>query len=249
MGGPPMGGPPMGGPPMGMRPMRRGTSKVVPVVVSAGLAVGVFCGLLFGLGTGKSEAAPEPASGTNIKAKTDETPAPTPTASTGPLKDPAPGPMVAQQGSGSAAPAAGSAAAPAQGSGSAAPAVKPAEAPKTVKLVVNIQPDAAAQVAKIQIDGKDITGNSIELPAEQKSVKVSVTATGYHSAEKKIDLQGGDTTLDLPLTKRSSGGASPGFGGASKPTGGTVPTRPPSGNGNGNGSGGKKKPSGGLIDI
>ena len=247
MGGPPMGGPPMGGPPMGMpRPMRRGTSKVVPVVVSAGLAVGVFCGLLFGLGTGKSDAAPEPAQGTNVKAKTDEAPAPTPTAATAPLKDPAPGPMIAQQGSGSAAPAAGSAAAPAQGSGSSAPAVKPPEAPKTVKLVVNIQPDAAARVAKIQIDGKDITGNSVDLPADQKSVKVSVTATGYHSADKKIDLQGGDTTLDLPLSPRATS-SSPGFGGSSRPTGGTVPTRPPSGNGNG--SGGKKKPSGGLIDI
>src|SRR3982751_647736 len=39
-------------------PIRQGTSKVVPVVVSAGLAVGVFCGLLFGVGTGKSHASP-----------------------------------------------------------------------------------------------------------------------------------------------------------------------------------------------
>ncbi|HEY0987522.1 MAG TPA: hypothetical protein VGD80_10745, partial [Kofleriaceae bacterium] len=56
-----MGGPPMGQ--MGMMPrppMRQGTSKIVPVVVSAGLAVGVFCGLLFGLGTGsRSDAAPK----------------------------------------------------------------------------------------------------------------------------------------------------------------------------------------------
>jgi len=58
---PGMGGPPMGGPPMaGMRQMKRGTSKAIPVVVSAGLAVGVFCGLLFGVGTGKSNAAPSP---------------------------------------------------------------------------------------------------------------------------------------------------------------------------------------------
>src|SRR5690349_14216371 len=64
MGGPPMGGPPMGGPPMngpqtGMRPPRRGTSKAVPIVVSAGLAVGVFFGLLFGVGK-KSEAVAAP---------------------------------------------------------------------------------------------------------------------------------------------------------------------------------------------
>ena len=52
----------MGGPPMGaaVRPMRRGTSKAIPVVVSAGLAVGVFCGLLFGVGTGKNNARAAP---------------------------------------------------------------------------------------------------------------------------------------------------------------------------------------------
>src|SRR5437764_12153583 len=39
------------------KPARPGTSKAVPVVVSAGLAVGVFCGLLFGLGTGDTASA------------------------------------------------------------------------------------------------------------------------------------------------------------------------------------------------
>jgi hypothetical protein len=60
--------------PMGARrPIRRGTSKAVPVVVSAGLAVGVFCGLLFGLGTGKDDAIAAPSKGNNVKAdKTDE---------------------------------------------------------------------------------------------------------------------------------------------------------------------------------
>src|SRR3954468_14623016 len=78
MGGPmgqmPMGGQPGGGygAPMGQgpqtmqRPIRRGTSKAVPVVVSAGLAVGVFCGLLFGVGTGKHDAQAAP-SGNNLK--------------------------------------------------------------------------------------------------------------------------------------------------------------------------------------
>jgi hypothetical protein len=52
----------MGGPPMGMPPpvRRGGVSKAVPVVVSAGLAVGVFCGLLFGIGTGKKDAIARP---------------------------------------------------------------------------------------------------------------------------------------------------------------------------------------------
>src|SRR5512139_3234323 len=68
MGGPPMGGPPMGGMPPGMqRPMRRGTSKAVPIVVSAGLAVGVFCGLLFGVGKKNEAVAAAPSTGTNVK--------------------------------------------------------------------------------------------------------------------------------------------------------------------------------------
>ena len=46
------------------RPVRRGTSKAVPVVMSAGLAVGVFCGLLFGLGTGNEGALASPGSTT-----------------------------------------------------------------------------------------------------------------------------------------------------------------------------------------
>ena len=88
MGAPPMGPPmppPMGAPPMGpgmgpggpgmmpRPPQRQGTSRMVPVVVSAGLAVGVFCGLLFGLGTGKSAAAP-PEKATNGVRRNDDTP-------------------------------------------------------------------------------------------------------------------------------------------------------------------------------
>src|SRR5437870_4745265 len=54
----PMQGQMMQQPPMGARPpvMRRGTSRAVPVVMSAGLAIGVFCGLLFGVGLDKDEA-------------------------------------------------------------------------------------------------------------------------------------------------------------------------------------------------
>src|SRR3954468_21673179 len=105
MGGPmgqmPMGGQPGGGygAPMGQgpqtmqRPVKRGTSKAVPVVVSAGLAVGVFCGLLFGVGVDKGEAAPPSTSHPMKKSGDDgakEVPeALKPTVNEGPKKEPA----------------------------------------------------------------------------------------------------------------------------------------------------------------
>src|ERR1700748_1464613 len=65
----------MGGPMAPMmppRPQKRGVSRAVPVVVSAGLAVGVFCGLLFGLGTGDQTAQAEPAKGNNVRPEAPE---------------------------------------------------------------------------------------------------------------------------------------------------------------------------------
>lgn len=241
---------PMMGGPQGMmpqpRPQKRGVSRAVPVVVSAGLAVGVFCGLLFGLGTGDQTASAEPAKGNNVRATTEE-----PANGAAPAGVGATAALPAPPKAGSAAPATGSGANPvavATGSaGSAAPATgsgagSAVKAADMAKLTIEVEPAAAASVAKIQIDGKDITGTSIDLPGDKKSVKVSVTATGYHSIDKKVDVTGGsETKVQLELTKRSSGGtSSPGFGGAS--TGGNhVPTAPPKP---------KKPPSNnGIIDI
>lgn len=231
--------PPMGGPtgPMAPapRPVRRGTSKVVPVVVSAGLAIGVFCGLLFGLGTGKKEADADPAGSAKTAAAqdpkgsaADDTPTPATPESKGNLLDPSKVPAAkpaTAAGSGSAAPAAGSAA------GSAA--VAKAQ-PATVKLTVQITPDAAAKSAKIVVDGKPITGDSVDLPAGTKSVKVDITSPGYHSQTAKVDMSGGDSTLQLEMIKRAAAPASGGSTGGSHPSGG---------------SGHKKPTGGGLIDI
>jgi hypothetical protein len=221
-----------------MVPMKRGVSKAVPVVVSAGLAVGVFCGLLFGVGTGKKAAVAAPSKGTNAKDQPVEdtthlVQTPTkPITPTAQLAGSAAGSATgAGSGAGSAVAAAGSAA----GSGSAA-------APMT-KLTIAVLPDAAAKVARIQIDGKPIDGNSIELPFEaKKSIKVSVTADGFHSRDQKIELLEGEETVQLELTKKG-GGSSPGFGGTDthRPT---VPTRPPGGD-----KPPPKKNPGGLIDI
>jgi len=223
------------------RPMRRGVSRAVPVVVSAGLAVGVFCGLLFGLGTGDQTASAEPAKGNNVHATSgDDTSGAAPAGVGATAALPTPKTGSAAPGTGSANPvaiatgSAGSAAPAAVGAGSAA--AKPAD---LAKLTIEVEPAAAAAVAKIQIDGKDITGTSIDLPADKKTVKVSVTATGYHSIDKKVDVTGGsETKVQLELTKRATGTSSPGFGGAS--TGGNhVPVAPP-----------HKKPSNnGIIDI
>lgn len=230
----------MGGPmaPVPMqRPMRRGTPKVVPVIVSAGLAVGVFCGLLFGLGTGKDDnasAAPAPKG----SMMSPDNAAPEGLGATSALPAPPKGGVAS-------APVAPAPPAPAAGSGSgSATATVVTPTIKTVKLTVAIKPDTAAKDAKITVDGKEITGDSVDLPAEKKNVRVVVTSNGFHSFDKQIDLSGDKTDLDVELIKRGGGGspASPGFGGASH-TAPTVPKAPP---------GEKKppkKPAGGVIDI
>lgn len=228
----------MGAGPMPMqRPVRRGTSKVVPVVVSAGLAVGVFCGLLFGLGTGKEEAS----AATVKKKKTggdDDSPGAAPIGLGATAAAPAPGATPAP----TAPPPAPAAAA--AGSGSAVAKAEPTI--KTVKLTLAIKPDAAQKSAKIIVDGKEITGNSVEVPADKKTVKVAITADGFHSVDKNIDLSGDETSVDVEMLKRGGGGTSagsPGFGGASH-VAPTIPKAPP-----GDKKPPKKPAGGGVIDI
>jgi hypothetical protein len=231
MGGGPMA--PMPGGAMQMpRPMRRGAPKVVPVIVSAGLAVGVFCGLLFGLGTGKDEASAATSAPKKGSVMSDDSAAPEGLGATAAMPAPPKG------GAPAVAPPAPP---PAAGSGSA---VAAAPTIKTVKLTLKITPEAAAKDAKVVVDGKEITGTSVDLPAEKKSVKVSVTSKDFHTFDKQVDLSGDETTLEAEMLKRSTGGSvgSPGFGGASH-TAPVVPKAPP----------GEKKPKkpagGGVIDI
>lgn len=226
MGGPPMGGPPMGGPPMGMpRPMRRGTSKAVPIVVSAGLAVGVFCGLLFGVGKKSEAVAASPSKGTNAKPteepKPDRNAAPAGLGATTGVTPTAPPPA---PGSPAKPAAAGSAVAAA---GSAAPTVTP---DKLTKLSVVIKTDGAAKDAKLFIDGKEVSGLATEIPIDKKTVKVEVKSSGYRSYEKRIDLTPGELTLEIEMAKRSSGNGTP----TVRPP--KRPDKPPGG-------------GGGLIDI
>lgn len=229
----------MGGPPMGMqRPIRRGTSKAVPVVVSAGLAVGVFCGLLFGVGTGKNAAIAAPSASNVKEAGEPEAPKPEPGAAPTGLGATKAAP-VAKAGSaaGSAAPAgsgsppavaAAGSGAPATGSGAAKPAV---EEKKIIKLTFKLKPEAAEKDAKITIDGKDIVGLVGEIPGDTKSFKVEIKSNGYRTLEKKQDIvaPGDEMLIEYELQKKSSGG-----GGTRPPK---RPERPTSAGG------------GGLIDI
>jgi hypothetical protein len=247
--GPPMGGPmggpmqPMGGPPMppmgGMPPrppMRQGTSRMVPVVVSAGLAVGVFCGLLFGLGTGKKTASAEPPKVSNGAKSTDDTPVmaepgthkvKVPDRNAPPAGSNAGSAVAATTGSaGSAGSAAGS------NTGSAEPTIKAT----TTKLVVEIKPDSAD--AKIFVDGKLTTSPTIPIELDpgttKKKVKVLVKAIGYKDADQDIDVEGDSTTLKLELTKGSGKATTPTAG--TEGTGGT--TGRPAGTGGNTGAGG-----------
>ena len=183
---PPMGPPMMGAPMMPPRPIRRGTSKAVPIVVSAGLAVGVFCGLLFGVGTGNVSAGPS--KGNNVKKEEEGKVAPN----------------AAPQGLGATSTVTPKAPPP--------PPPAPVQAPpkpKVVKVIVTIEPEAAAKVAKISVDGQEITGNSTDIPAEKKKVKVEVKAQGFKSTDQTIELLDDDEmTLKIEMAKKPSGGGS-----------------------------------------
>jgi hypothetical protein len=240
----------MGAMPM-PRPARQGTSRAVPVVVSAGLAVGVFCGLLFGLGTDKDEASASTTASNGVKSSNDDssgTPATTPDKpktdkpkTDKPADKPAAGSATASNGSaapanGSAAPTNGSAA-PANGSAATQPA-----AAKAAKLILDIKPDPGPQ-AKITVDGKDVTGTTfdVDLGAEKmKTVKVAITAPGFHSYEQKVDVKG-DTTLNVELAKRAATYVHP------LPNNGGTPPVKPTGKDGKDGKGGKK--GGGVIDL
>jgi hypothetical protein len=228
---------PMGGAPP-RPPVRQGTSRVVPVVVSAGLAVGVFCGLLFGLGTGKRTASAEPQKATNGAKRPDDTYTPEQLAN---VKEPEKIAPKAGSNTDPAVPSVGSAGSAAAGSGSDAASAEPAI--KLTKLIVKIKPDSAAQAAKILVDGKEITGTTTDIAVDpgtaKKTVKVLVKSSSYKDVEKEVEVEGEPITLELELTKT---GRSAGSKAGTEGTGGGK-------GGKGTGGKGKGKGSGGLIDI
>ncbi len=204
-----------GPPPAAPRPARGGTSRAVPVVVSAGLAVGVFCGLLFGLGTGEEDLASASTSASTTPDKpTDDEVKPIPS-SLGRSPTPPSRPPPSIEGSGSAVAtgtgsgtglAAGTGAAPVAagaGSGSAAGAAS-APAHNKVTLTVELKPDSVAAAARITVDKAAITGTSTEIDlgsADKKDVMVVIDAKGFKPVEQKVTLEG-DTTVKIELVKK-----------------------------------------------
>jgi hypothetical protein len=250
-------------------PAKQGTSRAVPVVVSAGLAIGVFCGLLFGLGIDK-EAEAVTTTETTTTATAPKKPDGDVAAPFQPERKNVTVPSLAPQvvnKDGTTAPAAGSgsnaktvAAGTGSGSAEAAAPAKPTKVNGTLKI--EVQPEGALKVAKVSIDGKEIDGVSYELdmtemykdatkdlkdpaakkPEVKKEVKVVVKASGFKDFTSKVDvIAERDTTLKVEMQKRPTKN----IGGLPRPPppGGYTRPPPPSG-------GPKcKKPPCGLIDI
>jgi hypothetical protein len=231
-------------------------------VVSAGLAIGVFCGLLFGLGVDNDGAvAATVTTAETPKKKDNDVASPFQPETKKDVKVPSLAPQVLNK-DGTTSPA------KTVDAGSAKPPEK-TEPPKPLKvngtLKVEIEPADAAKVATVTIDAKEIAGASYELdmtedfktatkdlkpdakkPEVKKELKVVVKAAGFRDYTGKVEIVAErDTTLKVSMQKKSSGGN---VGGLPRPPpGGYVkpPTqpKPPSG-------GQKcKKPPCGLIDI
>lgn len=182
-----------------------GTSKIVPVVVSAGLAVGVFAGLLFGVGTGEVSASSgrRAGSGTGtgevavFDVGTEEYEGADKIAAAAADAGPVTPPVTPDGGVPATTPDGGTVAGDGSGSGSAVPAIKLAHVTFTVT--------PAGTPAKITVDGKLVEGEvEIDISAGAKTVEVVAKASGFRDFKKKISIAK-DETQTIDLIKRPVG--------------------------------------------
>ena len=209
-----------GGPPT-PAPGKRGTSKMVPIVVSAGLAVGTFCGLLFGVGLGEPATA-APSTGNNVKpadpaetapAKKPATTSPattpakpaTPTAATTPASGSATTPAAGSAATATATPAAGSAATkPAAGSGATTPTVAAGSGATTPAAgsgaTAGSKPTVAAETA---VKKPKLT---VELSPDTVAATAKITVDGkpIEGNSLEIDL-GKETKKEVKIVVKASG--------------------------------------------
>ncbi len=259
----PMGQMPHGAP----APVKRGTSKIVPVVVSAGLAVGTFCGLLFGVGTGEVDASPSSSEVKKDEPKQDDTPNPSASAKptetkpseVKPATPPSAGSATPTVAAGSAAPAAGSAA---PAAGSAAPAAGSGTTTAAAGSGATTPPTSGAgsAAAKPTVAAAEPAVKKPKLTVEvtpesvAATAKITVDGKAIDSNAIEIDL-GKDAKKEVKIVVKAAGYKTVEqkveidsdvavkielIKRPSAPAGGTRPNTgtPP-----------KKKPPGGLIDI
>ncbi len=164
-----------------------GTSKIVPVIVSAGLAVGVFAGLLFGVGTGEVVAS----SGRRVGSGSAELPS---------------FDVGTEEYEGKDKVALIDAAPP------DAPPVDAAPVEPTIKLArLTFTVNPAGTPAKITIDGKAVEGTAeIDVTAGAKNVEVVVKAPGFKDFKKKMSItEDEEQTIDMvkkPVYVPNTGG-------------------------------------------
>ena len=188
------------GPPQGAmpppRPVRRGTSKAVPIVMSAGLAVGVFCGLLFGLGTGNDGALASTGGHGVTTQKADDTEVAavlkTPSAADGTAKKVEP--TLPQIPKAEPAPAAGSnAPAPAAGSNAPVPAAG-SNAP--VPAAGSNAPTPAAAGSG---SGSGAGSATPAVVADKAAAKLKIEISPATETAAKITVDGKDFTPDMTV--------------------------------------------------
>ncbi len=203
----PMQQPPMSGAPQGAvpapKPVKKGgTSKMVPIVVSAGLAVGTFCGLLFGVGLGEANTSSSSSSSSSSEPAKDEPkkdeakptqvakaePAKTEPAKTEPAKT-EPAKTEPASGSGSAAPAKAETAA---GSGSAAKTEPAKTEPAKTEPAAG---SGSAAPAKTE-PAKAGTGSGSATPAKTEPVKVADVKKPKLTIELTPAVAGAKVTVD-----------------------------------------------------
>lgn len=151
---------------------------MVPVVVSAGLAVGVFAGLLFGLGTGDEVQAGSrviiagKATGEVFDVGIDEYEGPDVVAT------PDAGPIDA-------------------------PPVDAAPTTKLAHIALVLMPPGVT--AEITADGKPVDSEvEVDITDGAKTVELVVKAAGFRDFKKQLSV-GKDDTLTIELVKRSTG--------------------------------------------
>lgn len=167
-------------------PARRGTSKALPIMVAAGLAVGVCGGLVLVLGTGSSDAATEKKTVAEGDSSGDDKP------------DSTDKPDGAGN-SGETPSIAGTDPKPDE-----TPEVKEPEKPKPAKITIDFEVDP--EDAEISVDDDDVKDGAytVELePGQTKKVTIKAKASGYRNYSKEYEIAKNDT-VKIELKKRSS---------------------------------------------